>query len=48
MGGLMERTHELTEDINERAEVAAKVASSDDNETMDVESSTASAELEEQ
>ena len=48
MGGLMERTQELTEDINERAEVVAKVASSEDNGTMDVDSSAASAELEEQ
>ena len=32
MGGLMERTQEFTEDINERSEVAAKVAQSDEPE----------------
>jgi hypothetical protein len=33
MGGLMERTQEFTEDINERAEVAAKVAQASESET---------------
>ncbi|MGB1419366.1 MAG: chromosome segregation protein SMC [Poseidonia sp.] len=32
LGGLMERTQELTEDINERAEVAAKIAEEEEHE----------------
>ena len=48
MGGLMERTQELTEDINERAEVAAKVANSEDVETEGMDSTAASAEIDEQ
>ncbi|MGB0516207.1 MAG: chromosome segregation protein SMC [Poseidonia sp.] len=32
LGGLMERTQELTEDINERAEVAAKIAEEEERE----------------
>ena len=42
MGGLMERTQELTEDINERAEVAAKVAENEVAEE-EVNDSTAAA-----
>ena len=39
LGGLMERTSELTEDINERAEVASKVAEAEqhDNSATPVE-----------
>lgn len=48
MGGLMERTQELTEDINERAEVAAKVAENEVAEEEVNDSTAAAAELEEQ
>ena len=32
LGGLLERTTEMTEDINERADVAARVADVEENE----------------
>ena len=42
LGGLVERTQELTEDINERAEVASKIAEDEalENEAADPQNAT--------
>ena len=48
LGGLMERTQELTEDIHERAEVASKIAEEEAHEAETSEVTEATAEPEEQ
>ena len=48
LGGLMERTQELTEDIHERAEVASKIAEEEAHEAETSEVTEATAESEEQ
>ena len=48
LGGLMERTQELTEDIHERAEVASKIAEEEAHEAETSEVTEATVESEEQ